>query len=69
MYDLRHTCATLLMLEGVHPKVVSDRLGPSSIRETMDTYSHVMPTMQEGASSALEKALTPEPERAVQWVN
>lgn len=69
MYDLRHTCATLLMLEGVHPKVVSDRLGHSSIRETMDTYSHVMPTMQEGASSALEKALTVEPERSATWVN
>ena len=45
LYDLRHTCATLLLLAGVNPKVVSERLGHSSIRETMDTYSHVLPSM------------------------
>ena len=53
LYDLRHTCATLLLLAGVHPKVVAERLGHSSIRETMDTYSHVLPNMQKQASDAL----------------
>ena len=58
LYDLRHTCATMLLLAGVNPKVVSERLGHSSIRETMDTYSHVLPSMQKGASSALEALLS-----------
>jgi integrase len=57
LYDLRHTCATLLLLAGVHPKVVSERLGHSSIRETLDTYSHVLPSMQKQASDALEAML------------
>lgn len=57
LYDLRHTCATLLLLAGVHPKVVSDRLGHSSISETMDTYSHVLPGMQKEASEKLDVML------------
>jgi integrase len=57
LYDLRHTCATLLLLAGVHPKVVSERLGHSSIRETLDTYSHVLPSMQEQAAEALDELL------------
>ena len=43
--------------EGVHPKVVSERLGHSTIGITMDTYSHVMPSMQEEAARKLDKAL------------
>lgn len=46
MYDLRHTPATFLLLAGVHPKVVSERLGHSSISITLDVYSHVLPNMQ-----------------------
>jgi integrase len=42
-YDLRHTCATLLLTKGVHPKVVSEMLGHSSIAITLDTFSHVIP--------------------------
>lgn len=57
LYDLRHTCATLLLLAGVHPKVVSDRLGHSSISETMDTYSHIIPGMQREASDRLDAML------------
>ncbi len=64
LYDLRHTCATLLLLAGVHPKIVSERLGHSSIRETLDTYSHVLPSMQREASDALEAMLFGEPESA-----
>lgn len=51
LYDLRHTCATLLLSEGVHPKVVSKRLGHATTKLTLGTYSHVTPTMQEGATS------------------
>jgi integrase len=44
-HDLRHAYATRLLERGVHPKVVSEALGHSSISITMDTYSHVMPSM------------------------
>lgn len=45
-HDLRHTHATLLLKEGVHPKIVAERLGHSNVRVTLDTYSHVLPSMQ-----------------------
>lgn len=54
LYDLRHTHATLLLLAGVHPKVVSERLGHSSIVITLNTYSHVLPNMQAEAAEKLE---------------
>ncbi len=54
MYDLRHTCATLLLLAGENPKIVSERLGHASIALTLDTYSHVLPSMQEEAAAKLE---------------
>jgi integrase len=57
MYDLRHTCATLLLLADVPAKVVSERLGNSSITLTLDTYSHVLPTMQRRAAEALGRIL------------
>lgn len=56
-YDLRHTCATLLLSANVHAKVVSERLGHSTITLTMDTYSHVLPSMQQGAADALHDML------------
>lgn len=56
-HDLRHTCATLLLTKNVNPKIVSEMLGHSSISITLDTYSHVLPTMQENAVRALEDAL------------
>lgn len=56
-HDLRHTCATLLLTKGVHPKIVSDILGHSSISITLDIYSHVIPGMQEGAVGAMEDVL------------
>lgn len=52
-HDLRHTHATLLLEENTHPKIVSDRLGHSTITLTMDTYSHVMPNIQREASDAI----------------
>ncbi|MDP9363743.1 MAG: site-specific integrase [Chloroflexota bacterium] len=56
-HDLRHTCATLLLAEGVHPKVVQERLGHSNIAETLDRYSHVTADMQRGAADLLDAAL------------
>ena len=53
LYDLRHSCATLLLAAGENPKVVSERLGHASITLTLDTYSHVLPGMQESASYKL----------------
>jgi integrase len=57
LYDLRHSCATLLLVAGENPKVVSERLGHASVVLTLDTYSHVLPTMQEAASQKLERIL------------
>jgi integrase len=45
--DLRHTCATLLFTRGVHPKVVSEVLGHSSVSSTLDVYSHMIPELGE----------------------
>jgi integrase len=57
LYDLRHSCATLLLAANEHPKVVSERLGHASITLTLDTYSHVLPSMQQAASEKLESLL------------
>ncbi|HYE64780.1 MAG TPA: site-specific integrase, partial [Pyrinomonadaceae bacterium] len=57
LYDLRHTCATLLLAAGENPKVVSERLGHASIVLTLDTYSHVLPDMQQAATEKLESML------------
>ena len=56
-HDLRHTHATLLLRQGVHVKVVSERLGHSTVGITLDTYSHVLPDMQEEATEKLEAML------------
>jgi integrase len=58
-HDLRHTSATLLLSQGVHPKVVQERLGHSQISVTLDTYSHVLPTMQVEAAGKLDSLLQP----------
>jgi hypothetical protein len=54
-HDLRHTCATLLLTKNVNPKIVSEMLGHATIAITLDTYSHVLPTMQESAAKAMEE--------------
>lgn len=56
-HDLRHTAATLLLGRGVHPKIVSEMLGHSTIAITLDLYSHVTPTMQREAAAVLESVL------------
>lgn len=57
LYCLRHTCASLLLQAGVHPKVVAERLGHSSTMLTLDVYSHVAPGMQSEATACIEKML------------
>ena len=57
-HDLRHTCATLLLGKGVHPKFVQELLGHATIAITLDTYSHVLPGMRDQASRAIEDALS-----------
>ena len=56
-HDLRHTMATLALKSGVHPKVVQERLGHSSIAITLDTYSHVIEGMQEAAATSIAGSL------------
>jgi len=56
-HDLRHTCATLLLRRGVHPKFVQELLGHATIAITLDTYSHVVPGMGDQAANAMESVL------------
>ncbi len=57
LYDLRHTCCTLLLAAGVNVKVVAERLGHASAAMTLDVYGHVLPGMQEQATAALEREI------------
>ncbi len=56
-HDLRHTAATLLLAQGVHPKVVSEMLGHATISLTLDTYSHLVPAMHAQAAAAMDALL------------
>ena len=57
-HDLRHTCATLLLSKGVNPKIVQEMLGHANISVTLDTYSHVLPGMQEVAVAAMDEVFS-----------
>jgi integrase len=57
IHDLRHTCATLLLAQGVHPKTVQEILGHSQISLTMDTYSTVVPTVSRAAADQMDAVL------------
>jgi integrase len=57
LHDGRHTAATLLLAEGVHPRVVMELLGHSTMRTTTDTYSHVLPALAQQAADTLDAAL------------
>ena len=57
LHDLRHTHATLMLQQGIHPKIVSERLGHSSVAITLDTYSHVLPGLQEAAAQRFDDGL------------
>lgn len=58
LHTLRHTFATLLLIESVHPKIVSEALGHSSITLTLDTYSHYVPSLQGVASAAMSRVFS-----------
>jgi integrase len=57
-HDLRHTCATLLLSQGTHPKLVQELLGHATIAMTLDTYSHFLPSMGDQTVRAMEAALS-----------
>jgi integrase len=57
-HDLRHTCATLLLSRGHHPKLVQELLGHASVAMTLDRYSHVLPGMGDQTAAAMEAALS-----------
>jgi integrase len=58
-HDLRHTAATLMLQQRIHPKVVQERLGYSQISMTLDIYSHVLPSMQVEAAEKMDELLLP----------
>lgn len=59
MHSMRHLHATLLLKAGLHPKIVQERLGHSNISQTIDTYSHMVPGMDDKATAEMNKILTP----------
>ncbi len=63
-HDLRHTFASLMLLRGAKPKVISEALGHSSVAFTMDVYSHIIEGMQEDAMALLDEVL---PEGVVKY--
>ena len=63
LHDARHTHASLMLKQGVHPKIVQERLGHASIGLTLDTYSHVAPGLQEAAAAGFDKMISETPEK------
>ena len=57
LHDLRHSAATLLLSQGVHPRIVQDLLGHSTISLTLDVYRHMLPNMQKGAADQMDALL------------
>ncbi len=57
LYDLRHTAATISLIAGVSPKVISEQLGHASVAFTLDVYSHVLPHMQDAAAEKVQALL------------
>ena len=60
LYHTRHTAASLLLAQGVAPRVVMEVLGHSTYQLTMDTYSHVMPSLLQDAAAAIDRVLDSE---------
>ena len=59
LHDARHSHASIMLKQGVHPKIVQERLGHASIQLTLDTYSHVAPGLQEAAAVGFDKMISP----------
>ena len=58
LHDLRHAHATILLEEKIHPKIVRERLGHSSVSTTLDIYSHVVPGLQQAAARQFDEAFS-----------
>lgn len=61
LHDLRHTAATLMLQEGIHPKAVQEIMGHASISTTLGIYGHVTPGMREQAANVMDDLLAPIP--------
>ena len=57
LHDARHTHASLMLKQGIHPKIVQERLGHSSIQITLDTYSHVVLGIQQAAANRFDEII------------
>ena len=64
-HDARHTHASLMLKQGIHPKIVQERLGHASIQMTLDTYSHVAPGLQEAAAQRFDEIVNHSPEKSL----
>ncbi|MFO8102065.1 MAG: site-specific integrase [Dehalococcoidia bacterium] len=58
LHDLRHTHASMMLKAGIHPKIVSERLGHSTVSFTLDVYSHVVPGLQEAAARTFDESFS-----------
>lgn len=65
LHDARHTHASIMLKQGIHPKIVQERLGHASIQMTLDTYSHVAPGLQEAAALRFDEVVIPKRENRV----
>jgi integrase len=69
LHDARHTHASLMLKQGIHPKIVQERLGHSTISMTLDIYSHVAPGLQEAAAKSFDTLVNPEREKELIEIN
>ncbi len=69
LHDARHTHASLMLKQGVHPKIVQERLGHASIQITLDTYSHVAPGLQQAAANRFDDIVLPAETQPVGWLS
>ena len=63
LHDARHTHASIMLKQGIHPKIVQERLGHASIQMTLDTYSHVAPGLQQAAAESFDRMVFPRREK------
>jgi len=69
LHDARHTHASLMLKQGIHPKIVQERLGHATISMTLDIYSHVAPGLQEAAARSFDTLVNPEREKELIEIN
>jgi len=69
LHDARHTHASLMLKQGIHPKIVQERLGHSTISMTLDIYSHVTPGLQEAAAKSFDTLVNPDREKELVEIN